>query len=225
MVPSQDRPRTEWVTAMARQTRALATRDAIVAGAAAVFDRRGYGLASIAEIAEEAGVTKGALYFHFASKDDLARAVIDEEHRRAMTAAAEVLQEGRPALETMVLLCRGLGRQLLTDPVVKAGIRLTTDVSSFERPIADPYRDWLRTTEELLGRAIEEGDVAPGVDPAMVAHLLVPAFTGVQLVSETLTDRADLLQRVAELWAVLIPGIAAPERLEALRRLPALVTA
>lgn len=208
---------------MVKQPRALVTRDAIVRGGAAVFRERGYGLASIADIASAAGMTKGALYFHFASKDELARAVIEEQHQRTMAASAEIVEEGRPALETIVLLSRSLAHQLLEDPIVQAGIRLTTDVSTSAEPVSEPYEDWFRTGEELFRRAIEEGDVAPSVDPVMLAHFLSPAYTGVQLVSETLTGRADLLQRVRELWIVLLPGIVPAERLDALRGLPDLI--
>ncbi|QNE37016.1 ScbR family autoregulator-binding transcription factor [Leifsonia shinshuensis] len=208
---------------MVTQTRALATRDAILRGAAEVFGARGYGLASISDIAKAAGLTKGALYFHFASKDELALAVVAEQHRRTMEASAAILAEGRPALESLVLLCRSLGRQLLEDPVVQAGIRLTTDVGTADQAIVEPYEDWFRAIEDLIRRAIEEGDVSERVDPAMFAHLLSPAFTGVQLVSATLTGRADLLQRLRELWIVLLPGIVAEGRLDALRGLPDLV--
>lgn len=208
---------------MVKQSRALVTRDAIVRGAASVFRERGYGLASISDIASAAGMTKGALYFHFASKDELARAVIEEQHTRTMEASAEIVAEGRPALETMVLLSRSLAYQLLEDPVVQAGIRLTTDVSTSADPVSKPYEDWFGATEELFRRAIDEGDVAPTVDPAMLAHFLSPAYTGVQLVSETLTGRADLLQRVRELWIVLLPGIVPAARFEALRGLPDLI--
>lgn len=208
---------------MVTQSRALVTRDAILRGAAEVFGARGFGLASIADIAAAAGLTKGALYFHFASKDELAHAVIAEQHRRTMEASAAIVAEGRPALETLVLLSRSLGRQLLEDPVVQAGIRLTTDVATADQPIVEPYDDWFRALEDLTRRAIEEGDVAESVDPGMFAHLLSPAFTGVQLVSATLTGRADLLQRVRELWVILLPGIVAEGRLDALRGLPDLV--
>ena len=208
---------------MVKQARAQATRDAIVAGAAAVFERRGYGLASIADIAAAASVTKGALYFHFASKDDIALAVIGEQHARALAAGAAVLQEGHPALASMVLLSAGLTRQLLTDPVVQAGIRLTTEVSNVQHPVIEPYEDWLSTFEELARRAIDEGDIAVTVDPAMLAHFLVPAYTGVQLVSETLTNRSDLLRRVRELWIILLPGIVPPERYGDLKSLVELI--
>ncbi|CAM5378394.1 ScbR family autoregulator-binding transcription factor [Leifsonia shinshuensis] len=208
---------------MVTQSRALATRDAILRGAAEVFGARGYGLASIADIAAAARLTKGALYFHFTSKDELALAVIADQHRRTMEASAAILAEGRPALESLVLLSRSLGRQLLEDPVVQAGIRLTTEIGTPEQPVTEPYEDWFRSIEELTRRAIEEGDVSERVDPAMFAHLLSPAFTGVQLVSAALTGRADLLQRIRELWIVLLPGIVADGRLDALRTLPDLV--
>lgn len=208
---------------MVKQARAQATRDAIILGAAETFERSGYGLSSIADIATASSVTKGALYFHFQSKDDIARAVIDEQHERAFTAGSEIMAKKLPALQTMVLLCAGLAQQLLTDPVVKAGIRLTTDRSGFEQPVDGPYDDWLRAVEELTVRGIAEGDIAATVNPSMFAHFLIPTFTGVQLVSETLTDRADLLQRVRELWIVLLPGIVPPERYEALSTLPLLV--
>ncbi|MDR6971546.1 ScbR family autoregulator-binding transcription factor [Leifsonia shinshuensis] len=208
---------------MVKQARAQVTRDTIVEGAASVFGRRGYGLTSIADIATASGVTKGALYFHFPSKDELARAVIAEQHRRTMAAAAEVLEEERPGLETMVLLSGVLAHQLLTDPVVQAGIRLTTDIAFFETPATDPYRDWQRLAETLFGRGVEEGDLRPGLDPAMLASVVVASYTGVQLVSETFSGRADLLQRVRELWTVLLPGIVAADRASALTALPELI--
>lgn len=208
---------------MVKQVRAQVTRDTIVDGAAQVFGRRGYGLASIADIAEAAGVTKGALYFHFPSKDELARAVIDEQHRRTMEAAGAVVAEGRPGLETMVLLSAMLARQLLTDPVVQAGIRLTTDVASLDDPVTGPYRDWLRTAEHLFRQGVDEGDLRADLDAALLARVVVASYTGVQLVSETFTHRTDLLQRVRELWIVLLPGIVAAGRDEALGSLPDLV--
>ncbi|WP_295127411.1 ScbR family autoregulator-binding transcription factor [uncultured Leifsonia sp.] len=208
---------------MVTQPRALVTRDAIIRGAAEVFGARGYGLASIADIAAAAGLTKGALYFHFASKDELAFAVIAEQHRRTMAASAAILAEARPALESLILLSRSLGHQLLEDPVVQAGIRLTTDVASADQPVVEPYEEWFAAIEELTRRAIQEGDVSARVDPAMFAHFVSPAFTGVQLVSATLTAHADLLQRLREMWVVLLPGIVADGRLDALRELPDLI--
>ncbi len=75
---------------MLRQERAVITRQQIVNGAAEMFDRVGYERASLAEIVELSGITKGALYFHFKSKDDLASVVIDEQHAISMKAVEAI---------------------------------------------------------------------------------------------------------------------------------------
>ena len=67
---------------VAQQERARVTRATVIEGAARTFERLGYGNASLTDIAETAAVTKGALYFHFKSKEELAKAVIDEQHAR-----------------------------------------------------------------------------------------------------------------------------------------------
>ncbi|WP_435060255.1 TetR family transcriptional regulator [Streptomyces sp. bgisy060] len=68
---------------MARQERAVRTRRTVLEAAAAVFDERGYKAATIADILKRADVTKGALYFHFASKRALAQGILDEQFSQA----------------------------------------------------------------------------------------------------------------------------------------------
>lgn len=62
---------------MARQVRAEQTRATIITAAADLFDRQGYESTSLSDIVEHAHVTKGALYFHFAAKEDLAHAILE----------------------------------------------------------------------------------------------------------------------------------------------------
>jgi len=69
-----------------RAERKERTKAELVEAARAVFLRRGFHAASLDEIAEEAGYTKGAVYSNFAGKDDLFLAVLDEYYsRRAET--------------------------------------------------------------------------------------------------------------------------------------------
>ena len=166
-------------------------RQRILRAAARLFREHGLDGVSIDGIMKDAGMTHGGFYGHFASKDELAFAVIAEQHRRTMAASSAILAEGRPALESLILLSGSLAHQLLEDPVVQAGIRLTTDVASADQPIVEPYEDWFAAIEELIRRAIVEGDVAESVDASMFAHFMSPAFTGVQLVSATLTSRTS----------------------------------
>ncbi len=76
--------------ARAQSAELPSSREQLLAAASRVFARRGYHGASINEIATEAGFSKGALYWNFASKEDLFFALLDEldEHLRALITAA-----------------------------------------------------------------------------------------------------------------------------------------
>src|SRR5207237_5785448 len=67
------------------------TRAHLIDAAAAVFARRGLVAASLDEVAEEAGLTKGAVYSNFDSKEDLFQAVIDDRLTEPMRHGAEVI--------------------------------------------------------------------------------------------------------------------------------------
>lgn len=61
------------------------TRQRIIASAATVFARKGYHGASLDQVAADAGLTKGAVYWHFQSKADLFLALLDERFQRDMS--------------------------------------------------------------------------------------------------------------------------------------------
>ncbi|MCU1529920.1 MAG: hypothetical protein JWP75_3683 [Frondihabitans sp.] len=166
-------------------------------------------------IAEEAHVTRGALYFHFKSKDDLANAVIEEQHRLARSDGEKALSIAGTAFEGMIRMSVGLARQLTTELAVSAGIRLTTDGTASELSAKDPYRDWMDTIENLATLAIEQGDFNASVNPVQVAKFIIPAYTGLQLVSDSLHDRQDLFERLRDMWELLIPALIRPERIAA----------
>lgn len=196
---------------MVQQVRAIATRQQIVKGAAELFDRDGYEAASLANIVDHSGLTKGALYFHFKSKDELAGVVIEEQHAISMGAVKAINRTGAPALEQVVMFCYEMAREMIDDPIVRAGIRLTLEMSAATGP-SQPYLDWIGACERMFRAAIDEGDVPDTVDPAEVANYFVSAFTGVQLVSNVLTERADLEARIDKMLAFVLAAIVAPRR-------------
>jgi AcrR family transcriptional regulator len=195
------------------QKRAEVTRAAIIDGAAKAFEALGYGNTSLTDVAGHAEVTKGALYFHFKSKEDLAMAVIDEQHARVRMATQEILDRDLPALTAMVLMCREFGHQLCTDPVVQAGIRLTLEASAFGHAVRGPYEDWITVMEELVRTAQIQGDVRPELRASALARFIVASFTGVQMVSDVLTEREDVMERIEDMWAVLTAGVVPSERM------------
>ena len=69
------------------------TRHCLVEAAAKVFSRRGYDKASVDEVAEEAGFTKGAVYSNFKGKEDLFLATIDQHFDRRLESIRRVMDE------------------------------------------------------------------------------------------------------------------------------------
>ncbi|WP_236581609.1 helix-turn-helix domain-containing protein [Rhodococcus sp. T7] len=67
---------------MGTQARAEVTRRVLRDAAPEVFTRRGYRQTKLSEVLTRALATKGALYFHYRSKEELARAVIEEGTQR-----------------------------------------------------------------------------------------------------------------------------------------------
>jgi AcrR family transcriptional regulator len=76
---------------LTREEKKARTRAQLIDAAATVFARRGYVAASLDEVAEEAGLTKGAVYSNFESKEDLFLAVIDERLNEPMRHGAEII--------------------------------------------------------------------------------------------------------------------------------------
>lgn len=88
-----------------RERRKELTRTALLDAAAEVFARRGFAAASLDEIAEAAGYTRGAIAFNFGTKDDLFLAVIERHNDELLAAYAKVLdrdlQGASPDLEAI----------------------------------------------------------------------------------------------------------------------------
>jgi AcrR family transcriptional regulator len=78
---------------LTREEKKARTRAQLIDAAATVFARRGFVPASLDEVAEEAGLTKGAVYSNFDSKEDLFEAVIDERFDKPLQHEVEAISE------------------------------------------------------------------------------------------------------------------------------------
>ena len=76
----------------------------------------------------DSGGTKGALYFHFASKDALARAVVAEMVQQWRDLRGQVDSHGLDPLATLSALLDEVIARLLDDPIARGGTRLLNDL-------------------------------------------------------------------------------------------------
>ncbi|MGW3289662.1 ScbR family autoregulator-binding transcription factor [Streptomyces sp. NPDC001002] len=193
---------------MAQQDRAIRTRSKIVLAAAELFDEVGYEAATIAEVIKKSGVTKGALYFHFSSKEELAQEVLAGQVAAMPPVVPQdlVLQQ---SLDEALLFAHLLS---LGDPMVAGSVRLTVEQGSrqdgLDRRV--PMQAWIDHNLEVLTQAKAAGELLPHVDIAATAALFTGSFTGVQVLSKILTGHADMVERVTDLMRSLMSAIAVP---------------
>jgi AcrR family transcriptional regulator len=198
---------------MVRQLRAEQTRAAIITAAADLFDRRGYESTSLSDIVDHARVTKGALYFHFAAKQDLAHAILEllSDHLRRI--GREMDNRGCSALEALIRSTFSLARLAQRDPVLGAGLRLVTGNVPIPPGLPHPFTQCMVTASRRLREAVKEADVHPDVDIEGAAHTLVAALVGIRVVGTTLDPATRRPRRLGDLWRLSIrsgAGAAAP---------------
>jgi AcrR family transcriptional regulator len=191
---------------LARQDRAERTRNTILDAAAAVFTEKGFAGASLSEILAEAGVTKGALYFHFSSKEELAMALIEELWKADLPDA-----DGEVTLQTIIDMSHAFAHNIRNDVRVRASNRLVLE-ANFSRPAPEVYQRWIGILTDVLTQARERGDLRSEWDPAVVADWVSATFVGLASQSEVFTGMSDLHERLTVQWRIALPGLVPPRR-------------
>ena len=192
---------------MTKQDRAVRTRRALIRSAAEQFEARGYDRASLAEISAGAGVSSGALHFHFANK----AAVADAVEQAAARALRRVALAGRTgdgcALQRLVDVTHRVARLLCADVVVRAGLRLNAEAAAGRA--RDLRREWRACVHDLLDEAERGGELAVGVAPPRTGAVVLAATTGIEVLAR---DDHGWLARpsLTDLWHLLLPCVAAP---------------
>ncbi|MBL1084262.1 TetR/AcrR family transcriptional regulator [Streptomyces actinomycinicus] len=197
---------------MARQLRAEQTRATIITAAADLFDRQGYESTSLSDIVAHAKVTKGALYFHFAAKEDLAHAILELQARAAQRLVADVEGRGCSSLESLMRTTFGIARLAVEDPVPRAGLRLAAADIAVRPPLRHPFTEWLDFATRKFNGAVRESDVHGDLDVGAVAHSLVCFFIGTRVAGRSLEPAGRLPRRVAEMWHLMIRGLVPVHR-------------
>jgi len=195
---------------MAQQERAVRTREAVLTAAGMAFAESGFLGTSMADIFARAGVTKGALYFHFASKEELANAVIAGEEEAASQIVKDVLSTDAPPLQKAIDITFRWAMEIQSNPIARAGVRLIIEQGTYTEPMREPYLQWADIMVDLLGSAQERGELERTVDVKAMAEFVVSAFTGAQIVSQVISAHEDLVRRIQVMWQLLLKGMLPP---------------
>jgi TetR/AcrR family transcriptional repressor of nem operon len=170
------------------------TRERIVRTAARLFLARSYQSVGVNEICAEAQVQKGSFYHFFPSKSDLVIAVIDhhaaamwemlDKHERSargpvnkIRATAEVVDEVQRGL------VKAFGR-VVGCPLGNLAVELATTEDAAGKHVAGALARWEDRVAGHCWDAAEVGQLAPGVDPDELAHMVIATMQGMILLAK-----------------------------------------
>lgn len=165
---------------MARKTKedALVTRAQIIDAARRVFHAEGVNRSSLEKIAKTAGVTRGAVYWHFANKAELFLAV-RQEYTWGLMVLSAMLESGEPEtapLDTLTHYLQALFRKLLEDQPLRETLEIIMlrceYVDEFHQVleiINEPFAEIRDAFHTLYSEAMRRGDLQPGLDAELMA--------------------------------------------------------
>lgn len=182
--------------------RGEATRRHIVGVAALAFAENGYNGVSLNDIVRDTGLTKGAFYFHFPSKEALALEVFGTKQLEWQAAIIDVMQPHPRAIDRLNAMLDCGCEMYEVDASARVVGRLCVELSR-ERKLAPRLTGYLQIWFDMVAGLVEEaqaeGDARTDLDPKTTAETIVSAFIGVEQVSDALTELGDFRKRIENL--------------------------
>jgi AcrR family transcriptional regulator len=182
--------------------RSEATRAALIAAARRLFAERGYAAVGTEEIVREAGVTRGALYHHFAGKPELMAGVYEQLESELAQELADSVVPGASVVDTL----RG-GAKAFLDHCLEPEVQR---IVLLDAPAVLGWDEWreigsryaLGLISALLANGIESGEIREQpVEP--LAHALLGALDEVAM----LVGRSEDPAAAREAAGVTVDGL------------------
>ena len=205
MAVKRERPETQRRT---QAERSAATRGALVRAARELFARDGYAATGREAIVERAGVTRGAMYHHFADKEALFRAVFEELEAEVMAKAAEAAMTVPPEDPLGQLRAGSLAYlDVALDPAVQRVCLIDAPAvlsPAVRQQVLDAYAVGL--VREVLQAAVDSGALRPQpLEP--LTHVLLAALHEAAMYVARAEDHAAARAEVGMTVALLLDSL------------------
>jgi AcrR family transcriptional regulator len=191
--------------------RSAATRGALIRAARELFARDGYAATGREAIVERAGVTRGAMYHHFADKEALFRAVFEELEAEVMAKAAEAAMTVSPEDPLGQLRAGSLAYlDVALDPAVQRICLLDAPAvlsPTARQEVLDAYAVGL--VREVLSAAMDAGALRrQPLEP--LTHVLLAALHEAALYVARAEDHAAARAEVGTTVELLLDSLRSP---------------
>lgn len=204
---------------MARRTKAEAeaTREALLLAAEAEFLARGVTAASLEQIAQRAGVTRGAVYWHFKNKLDLFHAVMEQVRMpldrisgRLAEGEAEPVQQLSDAVHRILYSLRDDERYRRIYTIWLHRLEATSEYAQGLDRDGSRSDEVVTAFTSVFASAAAQGRLQPGVTPPVAAQAVRLLLVG--LITDWLRDmhQFDIVEEGGAIFDTVLAGLVRP---------------
>jgi AcrR family transcriptional regulator len=179
-------------------TKADRTRLHIIEKTAPVFNRKGYDGASLAELAEAAGLTKGALYGNFADKEEMALEAFKYSTAKVKELVHREL-EGGGTYRAQLSALLGFYSKYVFDPPIPGGCPLLNTAieaddhrTSMRRVVVKELMSCISFISDLIRQGIKTKEFHPDTEPTEIAYTIFCAIEGALMYSRVERSREPM---------------------------------
>jgi AcrR family transcriptional regulator len=193
--------------------RAEQTRVRILEAAATRLAVAGYHGTSYAELIADSGLSKGAFYHYFRSKQELAAAVFSFKQTTVIGAIQGTVEGITSPWKRLQAALRVRAKLFATDRSLQCLPRLSTDFASvpdLAPQIAASHEVPIRWFQGLLEEAVAQGEIHPDLDCGLIARVLFSALVGINELSQRESGGKDHVRRNEEVLAALRSLVGLP---------------
>jgi AcrR family transcriptional regulator len=193
------------------QHRSEETRNHILEAASQLFSKGGYDATGVAEICQVAGVSKGAFYHHFPTKQAVFIELLNTYLNSIETGFNMMRQEVHDVPRLILQMAAQVGSLFQTADIhlpifLEFWTQANHDPHIWEAAIA-PYRRYQAYFAEMIQEGIDEGSLQP-VDAQLAARVLVSLALGMLMQSLFDPQIADWQSEARQSMELLMKGIA-----------------
>ncbi len=193
---------------MAEMKKGEKTRDHILKTTRAILVANGFHNTSISDIIKATGVKKGNLYYHFASKEDLGLAVLQDAKEEFFKFLSQSLQGDSPCAK-VINSCQAIFAEQGKNNFVggclfgNAALEMSDCNPHFSEVLQEVFSSWVAELDRHLAADGVDCSLRGNVSPRVLAKTIVATIEGGIMMSRVSKDQADLDDCLAVIAAMV----------------------
>lgn len=188
-----------------------AARERLICEMMRLVHEHGVTATSVSDVAEAAGVTKGALYHHFTTKHDLGLAALERAGAEFIDFIDDALngRTGRAALESFFSAALDTHRRrgfVGGCPFGNLALEMADSDAHYTGILTQVFDTWVSRIQDVVVEGQQANEIRGDLAPDELARLIVAALEGGIMMSRLTKDEAPMKHCIESLRAMIVTG-------------------